>query len=260
MIVREYRLILPFTIEEYRIGQLYMVAKASQEETGNASGEGIEIAKNEPYTQNEHGLPPGQFTEKRMYLKSRMPSFIRALVPEAAMVLTEFSWNSYPHCKTVYKNEWLGDKFVFSVESMHTDEPGLEENPLKLEGTDLEKRKIEYLNLACPDSYAPMTKGEDPTSFESTKTGRGKLVPSWFLHTEDPVMCAYKVVRFQFKLYGVQKKVEEWGQFYGMRVPLIQFHRKLFCWMDEWYGLTMKNIRDMEDRTKAITDEKLQSA
>lgn len=24
------------------------------------------------------------------------------------------------------------------------------------------------------------------------------------------------------------------------------FHRQLFCWMDEWYGLTMQDIRRLE--------------
>ena len=30
------------------------------------------------------------------------------------------------------------------------------------------------------------------------------------------------------------------------------FHRQLFCWTDEWYGLTMQDIRAME---AAVVDE-----
>jgi len=257
MIVREYRLVMPLTVDEYRVGQLYMVAKASQEETGQTAGEGIEIVKNEPYVENEHGMGPGQYTEKRMYLKSKVPSFVRMVMPETALVLTEYSWNAFPHCKTVYENEWLGQKFILSVESMHANEPGLAENPLNLKGADLEKRKVEYLNIACEDSYAPMSKGEDPRTFVSSESGRGKLAANWFLSPAIPVMCAYKVVRLQFKVLGLQKKVEEWGQFYGMQVPLIQYHRKLFCWIDEWFRLDMKKIRDMEQKTRDITKQKL---
>ena len=33
------------------------------------------------------------------------------------------------------------------------------------------------------------------------------------------------------------------------------FHRQVFCWTDEWYGLTMKDIRDIEDKTKEELDE-----
>ncbi|VDN18291.1 unnamed protein product [Dibothriocephalus latus] len=28
------------------------------------------------------------------------------------------------------------------------------------------------------------------------------------------------------------------------------FHRELFCWTDRWYGLTMEDIRRLEDKTK----------
>lgn len=30
------------------------------------------------------------------------------------------------------------------------------------------------------------------------------------------------------------------------------FHRQLFCWTDKWYGLTMKDIREME--AKAVEE------
>lgn len=49
-----------------RIAHLYMLAKASQEESGQEAGEGIEIVRNEPYDEtskvNKYNLPPGQYT------------------------------------------------------------------------------------------------------------------------------------------------------------------------------------------------------
>lgn len=33
MLIKEYRIPLPMTVEEYRIAQLYMIAKKSREET-----------------------------------------------------------------------------------------------------------------------------------------------------------------------------------------------------------------------------------
>ncbi len=29
-----------------------------------------------------------------------------------------------------------------------------------------------------------------------------------------------------------------------------KFHKQVFCWTDKWYGLTMKDIRQLEDQTK----------
>ena len=34
------------------------------------------------------------------------------------------------------------------------------------------------------------------------------------------------------------------------------FHRQLFCWTDKWYGLTMKDIRELEAKTaRELVDE-----
>ena len=32
------------------------------------------------------------------------------------------------------------------------------------------------------------------------------------------------------------------------------FHRQIFCWMDNWYGLTIDDIRAIEAKTKAELD------
>ena len=48
MIIKEFRVTLPMTVEEYQVAQLYSVAEASKNETGG--GEGVEVIKNEPYT------------------------------------------------------------------------------------------------------------------------------------------------------------------------------------------------------------------
>lgn len=47
MLIKEYRVTLPLTVEEYQVAQLYSVAEVSKNETGG--GEGIEVLKNEPF-------------------------------------------------------------------------------------------------------------------------------------------------------------------------------------------------------------------
>lgn len=36
---------------------------------------------------------------------------------------------------------------------------------------------------------------------------------------------------------------------HAQRKVLLEGHRKAFCWLDEWYGLTMEDIRAMEKET-----------
>ena len=41
----------------------------------------------------------------------------------------------------------------------------------------------------------------------------------------------------------------------GERRIFSNFHRQVFCWTDEWHGLTMTDIRALEDKTKIELDE-----
>lgn len=65
------RVILPLTIEEYQVGQLWSVAEASHAETGG--GEGVEVLRNEPYEDFpllHEQFGEGQYTHKIYHLDS----------------------------------------------------------------------------------------------------------------------------------------------------------------------------------------------
>lgn len=66
-------------------------------------------------------------------------------------------------------------------------------------------------------------------------------------------MCAYKLVSAKFQVFGLQTRIEgfientQWSVF-------LKFHKELFMLIDEWYGLTMEDIRRMEQELKAELD------
>uniref|UniRef100_A0A8C5RZE7 Phosphatidylinositol transfer protein alpha isoform n=1 Tax=Laticauda laticaudata TaxID=8630 RepID=A0A8C5RZE7_LATLA len=95
VLVKEYRVVLPVSVEEYQVGQLYSVAEASKNETGG--GEGVEVLVNEPY---ERDGERGQYTHKIYHLQSKVPPFVRMLAPEGALDIHEKAWNAYPFCRT----------------------------------------------------------------------------------------------------------------------------------------------------------------
>uniref|UniRef100_A0A182LXU5 Phosphatidylinositol transfer protein N-terminal domain-containing protein n=1 Tax=Anopheles culicifacies TaxID=139723 RepID=A0A182LXU5_9DIPT len=64
VLVKEYRICMPLTVEEYKIGQLYMIARHSLEQSDD--GEGVEVIENKECFDPEHGK--GQYTEKRIHL------------------------------------------------------------------------------------------------------------------------------------------------------------------------------------------------
>ncbi|TKS84873.1 Phosphatidylinositol transfer protein alpha isoform [Collichthys lucidus] len=100
---------------------------------------------------------------------------------------------------------------------------------------------------------------EDPALFHSTKTGRGPLGPEWKdeLQSDCPHMCAYKLVTVKFRWWGLQTKVENFIHKQEKRI-FTNFHRQLFCWIDRWVGLTMEDIRRMEEETQKELEERKQ--
>ncbi|PHJ19255.1 phosphatidylinositol transfer protein [Cystoisospora suis] len=69
-----------------------------------------------------------------------------------------------------------------------------------------------------------------------------------------PLMTCYKLFIIDFPYFGFMAgKIENWivG---AMKDVLLGYHRKAVCWMDEWYDLTMADIRVMEDEVKEKID------
>ncbi|XP_008415154.1 cytoplasmic phosphatidylinositol transfer protein 1-like [Poecilia reticulata] len=141
MLMKEYRICMPLTVEEYRIGQLYMISKHSHEQSER--GEGVEVVQNEPYEDPEHGS--GQFTEKRIYLNNKLPSWARAVVPKIFYV-TEKAWNYYPYTITEYTCSFL-PKFSIHIESKYEDNKGNNDNIFGSEPRE-EETEVCFVDIA----------------------------------------------------------------------------------------------------------------
>ncbi|CAL8086934.1 unnamed protein product [Calicophoron daubneyi] len=259
MIIKEYRIVLPMDVEEYRVGQLYAVAEASKDETGG--GDGVEVLVNEPFSTKDHPPNPpllggdsaytqGQYTHKCYHLAHKVPALVRSVAPTSALVFNEIAWNAYPYCRTVITNNFMKESFMISIESLHSTDLTLD-NPHRLSPEELAKREVVDIDIGVisPDDQ-DYKADEDPTKFKSQKTGRGPLSPKWWLGDySGPVMCAYKLVRCECKILFVQGRLEAMIQRQERRL-FANFHRQVFCWMDRWIGMTMDDIRRLEDETK----------
>ncbi|XP_043217698.1 phosphatidylinositol transfer protein alpha isoform-like isoform X4 [Amphibalanus amphitrite] len=209
MLIKEYRVVLPLTVEEYQVGQLYSVAQASKNETGG--GEGIEVLKNEPYDNVPllgGKFTKGQYTYKIYHLASKVPSFIRLLAPKGSLEIHEEAWNAYPYCKTVLTNPgYMKDNFHITIETYHYPDAGQTPNLHELPPDRLKQREVVMIDIANdPVPSSDYKTDEDPTKFQSVKTGRGPLVGNW--QQQEPIMCCYKLVSGYFKLFGLQGRVE----------------------------------------------------
>lgn len=265
MLIKEYRIPLPLTVEEYRIAQLYMIAKKSREESKGV-GNGVEILVNEPYTDGPGGS--GQYTHKFYHIGSHLPGWFKSLLPKSALTVEEEAWNAYPFTKTRYTCPFV-EKFYLEIETKYFNDDGHQENVFQLSGNDLKNRVVDIIDVVKDQLYgSDYKREEDPKCYISTSTGRGPLSDNWLeeysqVCTNNPpssnkaIMCAYKLCRVEFKYWGMQSKIEKFIHDVALRKTMLRAHRQAWAWQDEWIELTMDDIRQLEKETQEALAKKM---
>lgn len=253
VLTKEYRICMPITVEEYQIGQLYMIARHSLEQSGN--GEGIEVVENSECVDPKHGK--GRFTEKRIHLSSRLPYWIQAMIPKIFYV-TEKAWNYYPFTVTEYTCSFL-PRFNIAIQTTYENNNGCTDNSLNLTPEELAERNVERLDIAYDEVSAKHYKEEeDLRFFQSKKTHRGPLVEGW-QDSYNPIMCSYKIVRASFEVWGLQTRVEDFIQS-CIREVLLLGHRQAFAWIDDWIEMSHEDVRQYEGKLQVQTNQLVQQS
>ncbi|XP_039307344.1 protein retinal degeneration B isoform X3 [Solenopsis invicta] len=267
MLIKEYRIPLPLTVEEYRIAQLYMIAKKSREESKGA-GSGVEIIENEPYSNGPGGN--GQYTHKIYHVGSHLPGWFKSLLPKSALIAKEEAWNAYPYTKTRYTCPFV-EKFSVEIETYYFPDDGNQENVFNLTGSDYRNRIVDLIDIVKDQPYgADYVKEEDPKLYVSEKTKRGPLEDTWLedywadvegkqqpTPSGKSLMCAYKLCRVEFRYWGMQTKLEKFIHDVALRKTMVRAHRQAWAWQDEWNGLTMEDIREIERQTQLALQQKM---
>ncbi|CAL8290337.1 unnamed protein product [Merluccius merluccius] len=229
MLLKEYRICMPLTVDEYRIGQLYMISKHSCEQSDG--GAGVEVVQNEHKVHAEHG--PGQVTEKRIYLSSKLPSW-------CVFVCVSFLPRFSIRIDTKFENNNGENNNVFG------DQP-------------TPKESVSFLDiLSDPIPEKHYKESEDLSLWYSNKTDRGPLQEGWRSQAT-PIMCSYKRVSCSFEVYGFQGRTEDFIHKTIQDILLVG-HRQAVAWIDEWHGMSLDQVRDYERELQEKTNSKVKSS
>uniref|UniRef100_A0A8C4HD69 Phosphatidylinositol transfer protein membrane associated 2 n=1 Tax=Dicentrarchus labrax TaxID=13489 RepID=A0A8C4HD69_DICLA len=259
MLIKEYRIPMPMSVEEYRIAQLYMIQKKSREESCG-EGSGVEILENKPYEDGPGGS--GQYTHKVYHIGKHIPSWFCAILPQAALRVEEESWNAYPYTRTRYTCPFV-EKFSIDIETYYKPDTGNQVDVFNMSSAEKRQRTVDPIDIV--KDYIPPHEylvEEDPKLYQSVKTKRGPLSDDWIEeinenHGQSPVMCAYKLCKVEFRYWGMQSKIERFIHDVGLRKVMVRAHRQAWCWQDEWYGLTIEDIRLLELETQLALAKKM---
>ncbi|KAM9306722.1 membrane-associated phosphatidylinositol transfer protein 2-like isoform 2-T2 [Pholidichthys leucotaenia] len=259
MLIKEYRIPMPMSVEEYRIAQLYMIQKKSREESCG-EGSGVEILENRPYEDGPGGS--GQYTHKVYHIGKHIPSWFCAILPQAALRVEEESWNAYPYTRTRYTCPFV-EKFSIDIETYYKPDTGNQVDVFNLSSAEKRLRTVDPIDIV--KDYIPPHEylvEEDPKLYQSLKTKRGPLSEDWIEEInqnpgQSAIMCAYKLCKVEFRYWGMQSKIERFIHDVGLRKVMVRAHRQAWCWQDEWYGLTIEHIRQLELETQLALAKKM---
>ncbi|XP_055775794.1 membrane-associated phosphatidylinositol transfer protein 2-like isoform X10 [Salvelinus fontinalis] len=259
MLIKEYRIPMPMSVDEYRIAQLYMIQKKSRDETCG-EGSGVEILENKPYDDGPGGI--GQYTHKVYHIGMHIPSWFRSILPKAALRVEEESWNAYPYTRTRYTCPFV-EKFSIDIETYYKPDTGNQPDVFNMSPVEKRLRTLDPIDIV-KDPIPPheYMQEEDPRIYRSDKTNRGPLQEDWIEEYNNnpgktPIMCAYKLCKVEFRYWGMQSKIERFIHDVGLRKVMVRAHRQAWCWQDEWYGLTIEDIRQLELETQLALAQKM---
>lgn len=266
MKVKEFRIPLHMSVDEYQIAQNWSVNEQSRRETGG--GEGVEIRENKPFTGMsflDGKYTSGQYTYKIYKVETKLPKFLRTIfrtvMGKGGLDLHEEAWNAYPYCKTVITNpNYMKDSFKVVIESLHLPDNGKSQNVLGKDKKELDITVIDLLDVIKEKSNMTGAVDGNPVDYVSKSAKRGPLDPNTWLETADPIMTCYKTVSIHCKWgIGLQNTLENFLMD-KYRSTFLAFHQQIWCWTDEWFGMSMEELRELEEKTKEELKKKILEA
>lgn len=244
MRIVEFRILVPFTLDQTKIASRYANARRSKE--GTKGGDGVEILEKKEI--EEDGVK-GMYAHRIYHIKSHCPKSLRWALPEKFAHVHEIYKNVFPHYDTHFEIPDMGEDMILKNESRiyeyHKGDK-IPENAMNLNEEELKMRKIVYLDLlnesggkfgdydcrgvSCPEAQIYEMKSK------SKKVNENEI-PQWVENYEGNLTLIIKEITFEFKWFGLQTLVEKIvceSIFHDMFVGT---HKAMICWANDWYNM-----------------------
>ena len=126
ILLKEYGVILPMSVKEYQVWQLYSMAGASGNEMG--CGENVKVLTKKTYKKNSekghytHIHTPTHThthacTHKVYHLQSKLSMFFQMLVQEGTLNIFGKAWHDNSYCRPVNISEYMKEGFLIKIET-----------------------------------------------------------------------------------------------------------------------------------------------
>jgi hypothetical protein len=204
-----------------------------------------------------------------MHNKSRLPAFLRLVIPDKYLTFESKRWDAYPHERSEMTNPGMGDDFFVLLEGRIIPyRPGdaFPDNHLGLNAEQLALRQVVWLDIV--DSKPQPDKKDSLRGFVSPGGGvvaplagskKGKAAdetkpPVWAQSYPGEMVCAIRVIQVKFKWKGLQTMMEKNASAMNRNMSL-DMHRKLVRRSPEWFPLSREQALAIEERMRAAMNQ-----
>lgn len=175
-VLQEYRIPLPFSVQEYRVGHDYTVVRSTLDEIDaeGPSGMNCEMLGSERCA--DPVLGNGRHTRRRFHFASRLPSVVQTMLGGSkTLVIEEDAWTFYPYVEAVYKCPLFGERFAMTIQTVYCENDALMDPKYR---TLLDKtRSIRRLEKSSIKTIDICT---------APKTSSGSMYNNVYVKCEDP--------------------------------------------------------------------------
>ena len=240
MLIREFRIVMPLSVEEFRRGQRYTIVRAERDAV--EEGVGIMLVVSEHCQHDKYG--DGVHQIKRFYLNSYLPSWVQPFIPSQSFYVLEESWNYFPYyCYSVFTCKIISSLKV-EIFSSYRNDKGTSDNVFNLDPVLLKQRDVTIFDV-INDSLKDNKGGRyNIERFMCEKAQRGPLMKDW-IETQNEVMCSYKLIKSSVPILVIQNKAES-AIVEGLREVLFQTHKDSVMWLEDWFDITLGELRELE--------------
>ncbi|XP_033639182.1 phosphatidylinositol transfer protein beta isoform-like [Asterias rubens] len=232
---KEFRTLLPFSVDEFLLGYRWSIAESSILETGG--GEGVQIVDDRTVDGKEEG--DLHYTHRILHLETKAPPIFSGLAGGLFKV-HEKSWLASSGATTQYtEKRIMGDEFEMEIRSKFIDGDDCQTEGVLSQSGSAEVIQVDFT------AGIPAQQEFDPTQCASDQ---GPLTPGWARSGDRPQMCVYTYVEVNFG-WEIMQLVEERAMG-AYQAILKKFYGQMFCWADDWAGLSEKKVEKKEMDTK----------
>jgi len=258
-VLQEYRIPLPFSVDQYRVGHDYVIVRSTLDEIDAEGPSGMNCEMLASERCSDPALGQGRHTKRRFHFGSRLPGIVQTMLGGAkALVIEEDAWTFYPYVEAVYACPLFGQRFAMTIQTVYCEDDGSMdpkyEKLLNMTRSirSLEKRPVKTIDISTPPKTSDgsmynnvYVASEDPRQFG--------LSPQW-----EKKMVSVKLLCIRLNIPLVGSMLQRRG-LNSSEDLYHRLHRRAYCWHFGDKGWGNMRIRDVRKMEKKLPKMKLRS-